>query len=305
MNLINPYISFGDTTPLLFDVYSGETQAFSALSRKTGQGNVWRVYRKQDAVEQDFTAAQILAGAHTTFVVAGGGANHGLISAVYDIATGARHLYQAVENNMPTCVYSGTAVTINGIPALAFGTDAQSVNSQCWLEGAGLLNGGNHTVTNDYAFYAIFKPSEATSSSAGVLSQISGSVTYFNLSKGGGLGMSWAAYLRDLTGAFTGNNHISNLATTAAQLSVGLFDKTARTKVHYKNTTVQAGADNFLTSRGSATSRLTIGCGYDEFIATRYYFNGKIGDVFFYKTDMREADRVAISNLLITEYGIV
>jgi len=105
--------------PLLFDAYgTGAAQGISTSRMlKTGVTTLLRIRRSSDNVEQNFTAEQLNANEHVTFVGAG---NNGFVVSAIDHSGNSRPMTNGNAADQPIIVSSGTGITSGGKPAMKF-----------------------------------------------------------------------------------------------------------------------------------------------------------------------------------------
>jgi hypothetical protein len=111
----------------LLNQFSGAAAAYSLRSLTlTVTTSVIRVRRSNDDTEADFNALQVIDGTLTSWV----GANNGFIRTWYDQSGNSRHANQTTTNRQPQIVSSGSLLTDNGLPVIAFNTSATVGSAQ-------------------------------------------------------------------------------------------------------------------------------------------------------------------------------
>ncbi len=126
--------SSGGSVPLLLDIYSGASAAYSLRKLNTAYtGYAIRVRRSSDNTSQDigFVNGELDTTSISNFV----GANSGYVSIWYDQSGNQKIGTQVSLVNHPYIVINGTLQTFNGKPSLFF--DGASRYLDC-----GYLNGG-------------------------------------------------------------------------------------------------------------------------------------------------------------------
>lgn len=283
MYLINPF-RFGSAPTYLLDTYSAAA-AYSLRQLKTGVTNVVRVRRSGDNAESDFTATDITDGSLASWVVAGGGTQHGYTVTWYD-QIGSANVTQATAGNQPQIVSSGSVLTLNSKPTITYNGSTNYLNYS-----TGVLN------QNDLS---VFSVSNSTVSSGG------GAIVSFSDTTAGSLRIfcdravsNPVNYILSTTG--TGRTiALSVIRNDANQRLLSSFIDNANGCDGYDNGNYTGTPSAPLTYTGTWTSN-AIQIGRQS--TGLSYLPGNVQEVIVFNTD-ESSNRTSIESDINTYYSI-
>ena len=149
------------TPPLLLDIYSGATVAYSLRKLNMNYtGYAIRVRRSSDNTSQDI-GFDMNGNLDTASLLSFCGAGSGYVSIWYDQTGNGRYVDQTTAANQPTIVYNGSVITQNGKPTMYFWSGGgqflrnnyrYNIGSESWsvVWVAGLPNGFNSNNVYNY-----------------------------------------------------------------------------------------------------------------------------------------------------------
>lgn len=273
--LINPY-RFG--APLLLDLYSGATAAYSLrLLRNAYTGPVVRVRRSSDNTEQDFTATQVTDGTLTTFC----GSGNGFVRTWYDQVSTA-NLGQSTTANQPQIVSNGVVLLLSNKPTMLF----DGINDR-------LINNGL-SISQPVSAFALCNQANSGTDNNNIAFDSYNNAQFAFGYEGDVTVNTWRI------AAGTAVIPSSPTATTSARIFSMLFSGSS--------SYLYANDSSVFTSQNIGTnglSGLSVGDirGNPSPIITGYEFNGRVSELIFYGLD-QSTNRTNIRDNMNAHYAI-
>jgi len=278
-------------TPLLLDLYSNATAAYSLRRLRLGYtGPVVKVRRSFGNDEADFTATEVANGTLAAWVGAG---NNGFVTTWYDQSGNARHGQQPTSANQPKVVNSGSLVV----------NDRGKPGILC----DGAAYGFIVTRTNMWqGNYYIATVTEPTTSNIAGNHQIIGS-----RSGQSGVSMRFDGSVNNRLLFFSGAN--SQVGSLGAGLAIGANPSMIYSVLHINGSPGQAFLYRDGTQRGSSASMSDSSAVTQTAFALLSFgpaggagsrFDGIASEIIIWLSDL-SSSRLAIDTAIGKHYGIL